>query len=92
MTINIPGFRERLWCAAFGVETLTGLFDMTPIDQAKPVIDSAISAFTRDPDSLRPLLSPDDHLGLRGNYLAIMDIRDRMVRMGGTISGAVEVE
>lgn len=81
-----------LWCAAFGVDTLDGLFDMTPVDQAKPLIDSAISAFTRDPDGLRVLLSPDDHLGLRGNRLALLEMRDSIVRMGGTITGAVEVE
>ncbi|MEU1526343.1 hypothetical protein ABZ413_29520 [Nocardia rhamnosiphila] len=90
MSVAIQPHREALWAAAFGVETLDGLFDMTPADQAIPVIAAAIAKFNDDPESLRPLLSPGDYIGLRGNRGILVDLRKKMLRMGGTISGAVD--
>lgn len=90
LTVSIQPNREALWCAAFGVESLEGLFDMTPVDQAKPVLDAAIARFNDDPESLRPLLAADDPMGLRGNRGILRDLRKKMVNLGGTISGAVD--
>lgn len=90
MTVAIQPHREALWCAAFGVDTLDGLFDMTPADQAVPVIAAAIARFNADPEDLRPLLSADDFIGLRGNRGILVNLRKKMLRMGGTISGAVD--
>ncbi|MFD6400834.1 hypothetical protein [Nocardia sp. NPDC060249] len=89
---QIQPYREALWAAAFGVESLDGLFDMTPDDQAIEAIDRAIARFNNDPDALRVHLSPDDRLGLRGNRLALAGIRAFLADHGGTISGAFEPE
>lgn len=90
MSIAIQPNREALWCAAFDVDSLEGLFDMTPVDQAKPVLDAAIAKFNDDPESLRPLLAVDDPVGLRGNRGILRSLRAKMVNLGGTISGAVD--
>lgn len=88
-TLILPN-REALWAKAFGVDTLDGLFDMTPAEQAIPIIDAAIARFNSDPESLRPLLSPDDPVGLRGNRGALLALRKHLHTHGGTISGAVD--
>lgn len=90
-TVFIQPNREALWAAAFGVAQLDGLFDMTPAEQAIPVIDAAISRFNTDPDALRPLVAADDPVGLRGNRdVLLRKLRDRLANYGGTISGAVD--
>ncbi|MFE7798993.1 hypothetical protein [Nocardia sp. NPDC057440] len=90
MSIAIQPNREALWAAAFGVESLEGLFDMTPVAVALPLIDAAIAKFNDDPESLRPLLAADDPVGLRGNRGILRNLRAKMVNLGGTISGAVD--
>ena len=89
-TVFIQPNREALWAAAFGVAQLDGLFDMTPAEQALPVVDAAISMFNTDPDALRPLVANDDPVGLRGNRAVLLQLRGRLARFGGTISGAVD--
>ncbi|WP_228535962.1 hypothetical protein, partial [Nocardia sp. BSTN01] len=78
------------WAAAFGVATLDGLFDMTPVEDALPLFDAAIRRFNEDPEALRPLLAADDPVGLRGNRGALIKIYQHMAQLGGTISGAVD--
>ena len=82
--------RERLWAAAFGVDSLDMLFDMTPVEEAMPLFAAAIRKFNEDPESLRPLLAADDPVGLRGNRGALIKIWQRMAQLGGTISGAID--
>lgn len=82
--------REVLWSAAFGVESLEGLFDMTPAEEAIPVVDAAVRRFNDDPNSLRPLVARDDRMGLRGNRGLLLQLRAFLAEHGGTISGAVE--
>ncbi|MGW4119899.1 hypothetical protein [Nocardia sp. NPDC004711] len=89
-TVFIQPNREALWAAAFGVTQLDGLFDMTPAEQAIPVVDAAISRFNNDPDALRPLVAADDPVGLRGNRAVLLQLRARLAKSGGTISGAVD--
>ncbi|WP_157115043.1 hypothetical protein [Nocardia niwae] len=88
----IQANRDALWCAAFQVDSLDGLFDMTPADHAIPVFDAAIARFNDAPESLRPLVAADDPIGLRGNRKALIGIRTFLAHNGGTISGAVEQE
>lgn len=91
MSVMIQPNREALWCAAFEVETLDGLFDMTPADQAEPVLAAAIARFKDAPNSLRPLLAPDDPVGLHGNRGILRNLRKKMIELGGgVLSGAVE--
>lgn len=78
--------RERLWAAAFGVDSLDGLFDMTRTEEAIPLFDAAIRKFNADPESLRPLLAADDPLGLRGNRGALLKFRGHMAQLAGTVS------
>ena len=92
LSVAIQPNREALWCAAFEVDSLDGLFDMTPVEQAKPVLDAAIARFNESPDELRPFLAADDPIGLRGNRGILRDLRKKMVTLGGTLSGAVEEE
>ncbi|AHH22116.1 hypothetical protein NONO_c73600 [Nocardia nova SH22a] len=89
-SVAIQPNREALWSAAFGVDSLDGLFDMTPAKEALPRIDAAIRKFNEDPEMLRELLAPDDLVGLRGSRGALVRIRNRMAKLDGTISGAVD--
>lgn len=89
-SIFIQPNREALWAKAFGVESLDDLFDMTPVEQALPLFDAAISAFNDDPDRLRPLLAADDLMGLRGNRGLLIKVRMKLDKFGGTISGALD--
>ncbi len=87
---RIQPYRETLWAAAFEVDTVEGLFDMTPAQRAIQTLDTAIARFNSDPDELRAHLSPEDRLGLRGNRMALAGIRAFLADHGGTISGAFE--
>jgi hypothetical protein len=89
-SIAIQPNREALWAAVFGVATLDGLFDMTPVEEAIPRFDEAIREFNSRPEELRPLLAADDPVGLRGNRGVLLRLRQRMAQLGGTISGAVD--
>lgn len=89
-TLFIQPNRESLWCGAFQVPVLDGLFDMTPAEDALPVLDAAITRFNAAPEELRPLLAADDPIGLRGNRGLLVEVRNRLHRHGGTISGAVD--
>lgn len=80
--------REALWAAAFNVDSVDGLFDMTPAGRAIEILDAAIARFNSVPDDLRTHLAADDRLGLRGNRLALAGIRAFLADHGGTISGA----
>lgn len=91
MTVDVPPEREPLWAAAFGVDRLDGLFDMTPVDRARPVLDAAIRRFGEDPDALRPLLASGAPGGLFLERSALVRMRDRLIAVQGTISGAVPV-
>ncbi|WP_043654314.1 hypothetical protein [Nocardia thailandica] len=87
---QIQPYREALWAAAFDVDSLEGLFDMTPAARAIEILDAAIARFNAIPDELRVHLDPADRLGLRGNRLALAGIRAFLADYGGTISGAFE--
>ncbi|MFC4373387.1 hypothetical protein ACFO5K_04685 [Nocardia halotolerans] len=89
---RIQPYREALWARAFGVDSMVGLFDMTPAARAIVVFDAAIARFNTAPDELREFLAADDRLGLRGNRLALAGIRAFLADHGGTISGAFEDE
>lgn len=89
-SVAVQPNREALWCAAFGVESLDGLFDVVRVEEAIPLFDAAIRRFNEDPESLRPLLAADDPVGLRGNRGALLKIRRRMAQLGGTITGAID--
>ncbi|MET8430175.1 hypothetical protein [Nocardia sp. NPDC004860] len=84
--------RVELWTAAFGVESLEALFDMTPDDAAIPVIDAAVARFNSEPETLRPRVAPDDPIGLFGNRQALLKIRAWLAQNGGTITGVVDDE
>lgn len=89
-SVTIQPNREALWAAAFGVSTIDGMFDMTAVEDAIPLFDAAIRKFNSDPEELRALVAADDILGLRGNRGALLRIRQRMAKFGGTISGAID--
>ncbi|WP_282775860.1 hypothetical protein [Nocardia sp. CC201C] len=89
-SVFIQPYRERLWAAAFSVDTLEGLFDMTPADSALAILDAAIGRFNAMPDELRAYLAAEDTLGLRGNRGLLLSLRNRLAKLGGTISGAVD--
>ncbi|MGY2019412.1 hypothetical protein [Nocardia gipuzkoensis] len=82
--------RAALWAAAFGVDSLDDMFDMTPAAEAIPIVDAAIRRFNEDPNSLRPLVAADDPVGLRGNRAVLIELRKFLFENGGTVSGAVE--
>ena len=86
----IQPHRETLWSAAFGRDSLDGLFDVTPAADAITVLDEAIARFNADPESLRPLVAADDPIGLRGNRQALAGIRRFLAQNGGTISGPID--
>jgi hypothetical protein len=90
VSVFIQPNREALWCAAFAVDTLDGLFDMTPAEQAIPIFDAAVSRFNANPDELRQLVAVDDPIGLRGNRGLLLNVRNKLHKFGGTISGAVD--
>ncbi|PSR64010.1 MULTISPECIES: hypothetical protein [Nocardia] len=89
-SLSIQPNREALWAKAFGVDSLDGMFDMTPVEKAIPLFDAAIRKFNSDPEELRPFLAADDPIGLRGNRGALVKLRKHMDLLGGTISGAVD--
>ncbi len=89
---RIQPHREALWATAFEVDSVEGLFDMTPAGRAIEVLDAAIARFNSVPDELREHLDPADRLGLRGNRMALAGIRAFLADHGGTISGAFEEE
>lgn len=86
----IQPYREALWAAAFEVDTLDGLFDMTPAEAAIPVIDAAVARFNTAPEELRAHWLSEDLMGLRGNRGALLSMRTHLATLGGTISGAVD--
>jgi hypothetical protein len=87
---TIQPYRERLWAAAFEVDSLDGMFDMLSAANAIPILDAAIDRFSTHSEELRPLLDPGDHLMLRGNRAALSGVRKWLAINGGTISGAKE--
>ncbi|MFE2997938.1 hypothetical protein ACFXG4_23330 [Nocardia sp. NPDC059246] len=88
--VRLETYQESLWAKAFGVETLEGLFDLTPGDQAVTRIDEAIYRFNHDPEPLRTLLDPADTRGLRGNRMVLEQMRSTLVsHSDATISGLV---
>ena len=89
-SVAVHPAREALWCAAFGVETLDGLFDVVRVEEAIPRFDAAIRKFNEDPESLRPLMAVDDPVGMRGNRGILLKIRKRMAQLGGTVTGAID--
>ncbi|MGW5520011.1 hypothetical protein [Nocardia africana] len=86
----IQPYREKLWAAAFEVETLDGMFDMLSAAKAIPIFDAAIDRFNTHSDELRLLLDSADHLMMRGNRAALANIRKWLAINGGTITGASE--
>jgi hypothetical protein len=86
----VQPYRWDLWCAAFQVETLDDLFDVTPAAQAIPVIDAAIERFNTHSEELRPLVSAEDPFNLRTNRKTIEGIRNFLAAHGGTISGVFD--
>lgn len=82
--------RWDLWCAAFQVESLNDLFDVTPAAQAIPLFDAAIERFNTHADELRALLHPGDSFNLRTNRKILEGVRRFLAEHGGTISGAIE--
>lgn len=89
--IYIRPSQEPLWAKAFGVEKLDGLFDLETRDRAIPILDAAINRFNHDPESLRPLLDPNDVLDLRGNRMVFQQIRATLADFpDSTISGVIE--
>jgi hypothetical protein len=89
-SVAVQPNREALWCAAFGVASLDGLFDVVRVEDALPMFDRAIQRFNEDPESLRPLVAADDPVGLRGNRGVLLKLRKRMAQLGGTITGAID--
>ncbi|MBF6358217.1 hypothetical protein IU449_27345 [Nocardia higoensis] len=85
----IQPYREALWCAAFQVDSLDGYFDMAPAESAIRVLTYAIDRFDTHTEELRPLLSPNDFLDLRGNKRVLQGVRKFLLRNGGHISGAI---
>lgn len=80
-----------LWCAAFGIQSLDGMFDITPAAQAIPVLDAAIGRFNTEADRLREALHPDDWLKLRGNRRLLEKMRATLAdHPDATISGVHE--
>lgn len=83
--------QEALWTKAFGVDSITGLFDLATAAQAIPVIDQAILRFNHDPEALRPSLDASDTLGLRGNRMLFEQMRRTLAdHDDATISGVIE--
>lgn len=82
--------REKLWAAAFGVESVDNLFDMTPAADAIPVVEAAVQRFNSAPETLRPLVDASDPVGLRGNRAVLIELWKFLHDNGGTVSGAVE--
>ncbi len=72
---RLDDYQLPLWCAAFGVETLDGLFDLATPASAISVLDAAINKFHHDADSLRPFLAKEDPRGLSGNVRTIEQMR-----------------
>ncbi|MFE4714804.1 hypothetical protein ACFRAM_28590, partial [Paenibacillus sp. NPDC056722] len=91
-SVTVQPYRVALWSAAFGVESLEGLFDMTPAADAIGVIDAAIARFNTDPEGLRALVDPADQLGLFGNRRVLLKLRTWLADNGGTITGAIDDE
>lgn len=87
---TIQPYRERLWCAAFQVDSLDGLFDMAVATDALPVLNAAISRFDTHTEELRALLDPQDFAVLRGNQRILKGMRKFLLRCGGHISGAID--
>lgn len=92
VTVAVQDFRIPLWEKAFAVETLDGLFDMTPAETAIATIDAAIERFNTSPDALRLFVSKDDPIGLFGNRKALQQMRRQLAEHGGTITGLVDEE
>lgn len=91
--VLVQPYREKLWAAAFGVDSLDELFDLTPAKDAIPLIDAAILKFNHDPESLRPHLSPDDPFNLRRNRMALEQMRATLADFAdSTISGVFDQE
>ncbi|MFE5290319.1 hypothetical protein ACFRAQ_35665 [Nocardia sp. NPDC056611] len=90
-TFVVQPNRVALWTAAFDVESLEGLFDMTPAADAIPVIDAAVGRFNSDPEAMRHLIT-DDPLGLFGNRQALLKIRNWLAQNDGSITGVVDDE
>lgn len=80
-----------LWCHAFGVPTLDGLFDIMPAVDAIARIDEAIARINVGNPELRAALDDLDSLGLRGNRKLFEQMRTTLANHSdATISGVVE--
>jgi len=92
--VAVHPHQEALWATALGaqrIEDALARFDLTPAAAAIPLLDAAILRFNHDPESLRPLLSPDDALNLRGNRMVLEQIRRTLAdHDDATISGVIE--
>lgn len=87
----IQPYREALWAEAFDVADLGVIFDLDTPARAIPRIDQAIQRFNHDPDILRPLLSPDDVVGLIGNRRILEQMRATLAEHpDASISGVLE--
>lgn len=87
---SVQPYRERLWCAAFQVESLDGLFDMTAAEPAIATLTAAIGRFDTNTEELRALLDPQDFAGMRGNKRILQGVRKFLIANGGHISGAID--
>lgn len=88
---QVQPYREALWSAAFGVQQLDDLFDLTTAKDAVPIIDAAILRFNHSPDELRPLHSPEDPLTLRHSRMCLEQMRATLVDYeAATISGVID--
>jgi hypothetical protein len=87
---TIQPYREQLWCAAFDVDSLDGLFDMALSLDAIRVLTDAIGRFDTHTEQLRAHLDPEDFAGLRGNKRIFQGMRKFLIANGGHISGAID--
>ncbi|MCM6778018.1 hypothetical protein NDR87_31015 [Nocardia sp. CDC159] len=88
---EIRDHQWHLWCAAFTVQSLEGMFDLTPATRAIPILDAAIARFNAAPDDLRTALHPEDWLMLRGNRRLMEKMRATLAdHPDATISGVHE--
>ena len=87
---SIQPYRDALWCAAFQVDSLDGLFDMAPTTAAVEVLTAAIDRFDSRTEDLRLLVAEEDFAGLRGNKRILQGMRKFLLANGGHISGAID--
>ncbi|WP_156162007.1 hypothetical protein [Nocardia vulneris] len=89
--VRVEPNQERLWAAAFGVETLDLLFDLEIPERALPRFDEAIARFNHEPESLRHLLDDSDSRGLIGNRRVLEQMRATLAdHADASISGIME--